>query len=220
MGANIPLEDQDSGAHAVASARVIFLARHAQPLIAQGVCYGATDMPSDEAATRDAALEIARQLPQGTRLVSSPLRRCMQLTEELLRLRPDIGATTDARLVEMNFGCWEGHRWGDIPKQAIDQWTAQFGTWRFGGRESVQELMDRVAAARAETLAAHGPATWITHAGVIRAAMLLSRGTAAIERGDQWPREAISFGRYLSLPQRDGSAQQTESGEAGGLNYA
>ena len=187
----------------------IFLVRHAQPLIAPGLCYGATDMPADEAATRDAALEIARQLPQGTRLVSSPLRRCMQLTEELLRLRPDLCAKPDGRLVEMDFGCWEGERWDDIPKHAIDEWTAQFGTWRFGGRESVQELMDRVATVWAETRDAGGPTAWITHAGVIRAAMVLSRGTATIERGDQWPREAIPFGRYLFLPQRDGADPKT-----------
>ena len=182
------------------NAGATWLVRHAQPLIAPGICYGATDMPADDAATRQAALEITRHLPQGTKLLSSPLRRCLQLTDELLRLRPDLSATTDARLVEMDFGCWEGQRWDDIPKHAIDQWTAQFGSWRFGGRESVQQLMDRVAAAWAETRSASEPTAWVTHAGVIRAAMLLSTGIATVERSDQWPREAVTFGGYLSLP--------------------
>ena len=188
-----------SAAHQAASVGGLYLVRHAQPLIAPGICYGATDMPADDATTRQAALEIARQLPQGTRLLSSPLRRCLQLTDQLLRQRPDLSAATDARLVEIDFGCWEGRRWDDIPKHAIDQWTAQFGSWRFGGRESVQELLDRVAAAWAETRAVTGPTAWITHAGVIRAAMLISRGVSVVERSAQWPGMALAFGACLDL---------------------
>ena len=181
------------------TAGTLFLVRHAQPLIAPGVCYGATDIPADEAATREAASALARQLPLATQVRSSPLHRCMQLTDELLRLRPDLGATTDARLVEMDFGCWEGRRWDDIPKQAIDQWTAQFGSLRFGGRESVQELMDRVAVVWAESRNAGVPTAWVTHAGVIRAAVLISSGISAVERSEQWPDKALAFGAHLCL---------------------
>ena len=188
-----------SAAHEVASVGAIWLVRHAQPLVEAGICYGATDMAADQAATRASALELARQLPQAARILSSPLRRGMQLTEELLRLRPDLRASADARLVEMDFGCWEGWRWDEIPRAAIDQWTAQFGHWRFGGRESVQELMDRVAGVWAETRAAGQPSAWITHAGVIRAATLLARGINSVQRSDQWPVVAPGFGAYLRL---------------------
>ncbi len=178
---------------------VLWLVRHAQPLIAAGVCYGITDMAADDAATRAAAKVLAGQLAPGTRVLSSPLLRCMQLTSELLQLRPDLRATTDVRLVEMDFGSWEGWRWQDIPKDAIDQWTAQFGTYRFGGRESVQELMARVGAARIESRASSLPTAWVTHAGVIRAAMLLSAGTTRVERSEQWPRQSLGFGVSLRV---------------------
>ena len=176
----------------------VWLVRHAQPLIATGVCYGATDMAADEAGTRESAAVLAEALPPGTQVLSSPLRRCVQLTDELLRLRPDLHATTDARLAEMNFGTWEGWRWDDIPKPAIDQWNAQFGSWRFGGHESVQELVDRVAGVWQQR-DPEQPVAWITHAGVIRAAMLLSSGTTTVKRSDQWPTRAFAFGSYLRI---------------------
>ena len=174
-----------------------WLVRHAQPLIASGVCYGATDVAADPEATEASALVLAHQLPHGARLMSSPLRRCAQLAQALQRLRPDLLASSDARLVEMDFGCWEGWRWDDIPKPAIDAWTARFGDWRFGGRESVQELLDRVAGVWAEACAATAPVAWITHAGVIRAALLLSQGIRVVERSDQWPTEAPAFGKLV-----------------------
>lgn len=174
-----------------------WLVRHAQPLIASGVCYGATDVAADPEATEASALVLAQQLPHGARLMSSPLRRCAQLAQALQRLRPDLLASSDARLVEMDFGCWEGWRWDDIPKPAIDAWTARFGDWRFGGRESVQELLDRVAGLWAEACATTGPVAWITHAGVIRAALLLSQGIRVVERSDQWPTEAPAFGKLV-----------------------
>jgi alpha-ribazole phosphatase len=183
----------------VADSGAVWLVRHAQPLIPAGVCYGITDMAADDEATRTAAAVVAAQLAPNTRVLSSPLRRCMQLTGELLRLRPDLRATSDSRLVEMDFGSWEGWRWEDIPKAAIDQWTAQFGTHRFGGRESVQELMVRVGAAWAESRADSQPTAWITHAGVIRAALLLSAGTTRVERSEQWPRQSLEFGVALPL---------------------
>ena len=180
------------------SSGAVWLVRHAQPLIAAGVCYGITDMAADDAATRASAAVLAEELPPGTQVLSSPLQRCRQLTDELLRLRPDLCASTDVRLAEMNFGSWEGWRWDDIPKAAIDQWNAQFGNWRFGGQESVQELMDRVAGVWQQR-DPHQPVAWITHAGVIKAAMLLSSGVTTVARSDQWPSRPFEFGAYVRV---------------------
>ena len=82
----------------------LWLVRHAQPLIAPGVCYGATDMAADEPATRQAAQALAQTLPPGLSLRVSPLQRCARLAQSLRELRPDLLARTDARLAEMNFG--------------------------------------------------------------------------------------------------------------------
>lgn len=91
------------------------LLRHARPLIEEGVCYGATDMDADAAATLAAAQQMAPLLAPQAQLWSSPLRRCTQLTQALCALRPDLKPCTDNRLAEMDFGRWEGWRWADIP---------------------------------------------------------------------------------------------------------
>jgi alpha-ribazole phosphatase len=177
----------------------LWLVRHAQPLIAPGICYGATDIPADAVATQQAAQALALALPSGLRVISSPLQRCEQLMQCLRELRSDLTCKSDARLKEMDFGCWEGQRWADIAPHEFDQWTANFGHWRFGGVESVQDVMARVAGLWDEVRLAGNEAVWITHAGVIRAAMLLSQGVREVTRADQWPSTAITFGGVTVL---------------------
>ena len=177
----------------------LWLVRHAQALIAPGVCYGATDVVADEQATLQAAQALALTLPVGLLLVSSPLQRCERLAQCLRGLRPDLSYKTDARLMEMDFGCWEGQRWDDIAAHELDQWTVNFGHWRCGGAESVQDVMVRVATLWDEAHSAGDDAMWVTHAGVIRAAMLLSQGVREVTQADQWPLLDIAFGQATVL---------------------
>ena len=177
----------------------LWLVRHAQPLIAAGVCYGATDVAADPQATLQAAHELAGWLPQGQKLVSSPLKRCDQLAQCLRLLRPDVSCKTDARLAEMDFGTWEGQRWDAIPKADIERWTADFANYRFGAIENVESFMRRVASVWDETQQAAEDAVWITHAGVIRAASLLALGVRQVKHAGQWPRAAPAFGQWCQL---------------------
>ncbi|MDD5336448.1 MAG: histidine phosphatase family protein [Rhodoferax sp.] len=178
----------------------LWLVRHAQPLIAAGVCYGSTDVAADAQATQQAALELAQILPPNLSMICSPLRRCQHLADCLQALRPDLLCATDARLAEMDFGCWEGQRWDAVPQADYARWLADFSRHRFGGRESVAELMQRVAGAWRDTQRMGVDAAWITHAGVIRAATLLASGVQQLERAAQWPREAPAFGGWCELP--------------------
>lgn len=177
----------------------LWLVRHAQPLIAPGVCYGATDVAADDQATLQAAHALAQTLPAGVLLVSSQLQRCERLAHCLRGLRPDLAYKTDARLAEMNFGCWEGQRWDAIPQADFDHWVADFGEHRFGGQESVSEFMRRVACAWDETQRQGLDAVWITHAGVIRAASLLAQGVRQVAQAAQWPSDAPAFGGWWEL---------------------
>ena len=177
----------------------LWLVRHAQVLLPTGICYGATDVAADAAATLSAAQALAAELPQGLGLRVSPLPRCEQLARVLQGLRPDLAYKTDAGLVEMDFGHWEGQAWSTIPQSALDAWVADFASHRFGGRESVAEVMQRVALAWDVTWQAGQDAAWITHAGVIRAASLLHQGVRQVQRADQWPKEGPAFGRWLTL---------------------
>lgn len=177
----------------------LWLVRHAQVLLAPGTCYGALDVAADPEATRQSAAALAAVLPPGARISTSPLQRCDRLAQALLGLRPDLPLQTDTRLQEMNFGTWEGRRWSDITRSEFDAWTADFAGHAVGGHgESVRAVMARVASAFDELPA--GPDTvWITHAGIIRAALLLAGGMREVTRAEQWPAEAVACGQWRTL---------------------
>lgn len=177
----------------------LWLVRHARPLIDAGICYGATDVPADAEHTQATAQQLAPLLPRGLQVWTSPLQRCSALAEQLHWLRPDLQLRPDARLAEMDFGCWEGVGWDDIPRAAYDDWTSNFGTARFGGRESVNELLQRVAAARAEAQAFGRDLLWVTHAGVLRAMGLLEQGQNSLAHAPQWPQSVAGWGEWQQI---------------------
>ena len=181
----------------------LWVVRHAQPLIAPGICYGALDVLAGAQATQHAAEKLAAELPLGIAVLTSTLQRCEQLAQDLYGLRPDLTIQHEPRLVEMNFGVYDGIAWADIPKDALDTWTADFAHHRFGGQESVAQFMARVAEVwdewHAQASGSQGQA-WITHAGVVRAATLLQQGVRIPESALHWPVQAPGFGQWIVLP--------------------
>ena len=177
----------------------LWMVRHAQPLIAPGICYGQLDMPADVDATVACAQALFKVLPPGITVVTSPLQRCEQLAQALLALEPDLTMKKDMRLQEMNFGAWEGQRWADIARAELDAWTADFDGYRVGGNgESVNTFMTRVATAF-DALPRAENTLWITHAGVIRAVRLIASGQRRLQRADQWPVAAPAYGQWCKL---------------------
>ena len=178
---------------------MLWLVRHAQPLIAPGVCYGQLDVAADIGATLACALALSAVLPPQVAVRTSPLQRCEQLASALLGLRPDFTCKNEPQLKEMNFGHWEGRRWDDIARTELDAWTARFADYPAGhAGESVAQFMARVASAF-DDLPTLGDTLWITHAGVIRAATLLARGVRQVQRADQWPVAAPAYGQWCKL---------------------
>ena len=173
----------------------LWAVRHAQPLVAPGICYGVLDMPADAQATRATAEKLAAMLPTSCSVRSSTLQRCEQLAQALSVLRPDLMLKLDPRLREMDFGSWEGQRWDAIGQSALEAWTADFARHRPGGGESVQGFMQRVSSAW--DAKSDQPTLWITHAGVIRACALLAAGIRNIDHADQWPQAAPGYGECL-----------------------
>ena len=175
----------------------LWLVRHAQPLVEAGVCYGVANVAAEAHATTLAAQALANALTPRVAVWASPLQRCERLAQAVLGLRPDLTYKVDARLQEMDFGVWEGHRWDSIPRAAYDAWTADFGGHRFGGQESVDEFMARVALAWDAFQRHRQDTVWITHAGVIRAVSLLAQGVRHINNATQWPTHAPGFGEWV-----------------------
>lgn len=196
----------------------LWLARHAQPLAPPGLCYGTLDLRADPAATAHSAQQLAAALPQALQVRHSPLQRCVQLAHALQALRPDLHLQSDARLVEFDFGNWEGHAWTDIPRTGIDAWTAAFATHRPGGGDSLAAMLARVAAALqdARQHAAHGGSDvlWISHAGVARCVQwLLQAPAGSWPRADQWPVTAPAFGAWTLFALQVPPAEPTSSGQ-------
>lgn len=185
----------------------LWLLRHAQVDLPPGLCYGITDAPALAGATAGAAFELAEVLPARPAMVwMSGLQRTHQLAHALRRHRPDLPEpSTDTRLNEMDFGGWEQQPWDNIPRSAFDHWMADFAHHRFGGAESTQAVIDRVAAALNDTrerLTQQGGthAVWITHAGVIRAARFLqTHGHRTVAGAHEWPQDAPNPGGWTLL---------------------
>lgn len=137
-----------------------FLIRHPKPAVADGVCYGRSDLGlADDPVARAAALRPL--LPRDAPLYTSPLRRCQELARAL---HPE--PLIDERLVEMNFGAWEMRCWDDIPRREIDSWAADPLGFAPPGGESATALRARVATFLREL---PHTAVLVAHGGVLRA---------------------------------------------------
>jgi len=183
----------------------LWLVRHARPLAAPGLCYGRLDVPADTQASRAAAQALARALPPGVAAVRhSPLQRCELLALELRALRADLASNPDPRILEMDFGGWEGRAWNALPQADIAAWAADLGSRAPGGGEPLAAMLARVAQALCDAAASARPqggdVVWITHAGVARCVQWLqAHGAARAPQSHEWPEAAPGFGAWVQV---------------------
>jgi alpha-ribazole phosphatase len=145
---------------------MISLVRHPRVAIAPGICYGRLDVVI---AAPDSVTSIAEQVRAiGATVWSSPARRCRAVADAIGPHR------IDARLLELDFGAWEGCRWDDIPRDELDRWAAD--PWGFAPPrgESGAALVQRVTAFRDDILA--GDHVVVSHGGPLKVLMQMLRG--------------------------------------------
>jgi broad specificity phosphatase PhoE len=143
---------------------------------------GQKDIPMNERGRRQAARNgraVASILAAGEwRLVASPLGRSVETMRLLLQAagRPERPFATDAALVEVHYGDWEGLTLGEIaeryPEESRARDADKWGYFPPNG-ESYSMLSNRVAA-WLSTL--KGPTFVVAHGGVLRALMHLLGG--------------------------------------------
>jgi probable phosphoglycerate mutase len=142
---------------------------------ALGRIQGHTDIGlSPEGAAKMAGLRLPADIP-ATRLYVSPLCRARQ-TARLMGLG---GETSDARLMEQNWGAWEGLSRAEILARHGDDAFLRAGrgaAFRPLGGESTAELHARVAAFLRDVAQGAGDAVAVAHLGVLRAAYTLATG--------------------------------------------
>jgi broad specificity phosphatase PhoE len=140
---------------------------------AQGRVQGHTDIAlSDAGLAKMAALRLPIAV---TRIYASPMLRARR-TVEALGLRDPI---LDARLMEQNWGAWEGLTRAEILSRYGDDAFVKAGlgeAFRPGGGESTGELHARVASFLNDAAQEDGDAVAIAHLGVLRAAYTLATG--------------------------------------------
>ncbi len=99
-------------------------------------------------------------------MVSSPAARCLRPAENLAELL-QLPLRTEADLLELDFGDWEGLRWDDVPRAALDEWAADPSGFAPPGGESGRALIQRVRRA-AGRLRGGGNALVVSHGGPLR----------------------------------------------------
>ena len=153
------------------------LIRHPAVLIESGLCYGRLDVPAIPAALARAgslATGLAHLAP--LRISTSPARRCQDLAN-LLAQKLNAPAVTDPRLLELDFGAWEGKSWDVVPRSALDDWSASPLTFAPPGGETGSSLIARVRDFLGEIRLDRRNRIVVTHGGPLKVLTALLDGS-------------------------------------------
>lgn len=155
---------------------MLALARHPTPLVKPGTCYGRLDLPLAETGCAEmVAMAGVLAGESWTEVVSSRLSRC-RIAADFLGAVLHCPVVLDDRLLELDFGAWEGLAWDDVPRTALDDWAAL--PWGFTppGGESTAALVARV---RDFYRARHNDTVIVvTHGGPLKVLAALVEGRA------------------------------------------
>jgi broad specificity phosphatase PhoE len=157
----------------------LILVRHGQTdANAQGLLLGRTDPPLNATGVGQAesiAARVARFAP--TRVLTSPLVRCVETAAVLARVCGLPDAEVDAQLVELDYGEYDGLPFADLPPDLARRWRTEADFAPPGG-ESLASVGERMAGFTRETLAGldDAPVVAVSHVSPIKAAVCFALG--------------------------------------------
>jgi len=154
---------------------VIVFARHGQTAPNRdGLVLGRADPELTEEGHRQAArLAAALAGEPVAAILTSPLVRARQ-TAEAVGAACGVLVAVDERLVEIDWGTWEGRPAGSLAVADVDRWRADEGTAPEG--ESLDSLSHRVESFCVETLEHEGLVVAVSHVSPIKAAAAWALG--------------------------------------------
>ena len=141
---------------------------------------GRTDVALDEEGVAVAARWRIDPAWAGYRILSSPLQRA-RMTAAILF--PDAEIGIDPRLIEMDFGTWEGNRLAELradPTGDAVAREAQGLDFKAPDGESPREVQARIRPLLARLAELKRPTVLVTHKAVIRALYALASGWTMI----------------------------------------
>ena len=148
----------------------LILVRHPKPLCEKGICYGRLDLGCQPQALLEAVHRLGKLVP-AARVFASPAKRARDLAA---LLSADI--VVDDRLQELDFGDWEGRRWQDLGRAAIDAWRVGLPDSAPPNGETLTAMAARCASWLESLSPSDNPVLAVTHAGPIRLITSLLNG--------------------------------------------
>ncbi len=148
----------------------LILVRHPKPLCENGICYGRLDLECEPQALSEAVLRLGK-LAFASPIFTSPARRARDLAARL-----NTQTIVDDRLQELDFGDWEGRRWRDLEREAIDAWDQGLPDSAPPNGETLTAMADRCAAWLKSLKPSESPVLAVTHAGPIRVIRAILNG--------------------------------------------
>ena len=166
---------------------ILWLWRHPRAAGAAGRCIGRTDLRVDPRRSKRLAHRVrsaARHHGLPRQVFTSPLARCRSVGAWLARW--GWRHVVDERLLELDFGAWDGQPWTSIAAADVDAWSADLLHHAPGGGEALAQLLDRLHGFCRD---APAHALVIAHAGCMQALQLrgAARDTITAVHALHWP---------------------------------
>jgi alpha-ribazole phosphatase len=169
---------------------LIALVRHPAVAGTAGRCYGRRDLPlSDPGSVARIVTALAPM--RGATIHTSPLARCRLVAQALAAAWEQAAPIADARLLEMDFGAWDGMSWDDVPRCDFDRWAADLAGFAPPGGESGEALVGRVTEFWRMVAGLTGAQVVVTHGGPLKVLMALAEARSVDLSGPTLPTGGI-----------------------------
>lgn len=120
----------------------VYFIRHTSVKVAEGVCYGRSDVPLNDSFEEEAAETLAEiKNINFDKVYTSPLGRAVKLATYCGFPK----AEQDPRLMELDFGDWEMQKFDDIKEIDHETWFKDYLKIKPTNGESYQDMAARVA---------------------------------------------------------------------------
>ena len=151
----------------------LFFLRHTSLKVEIDVFYGQTDLDVSDNFEEEVALIKKKILnfnidTDSIKVYSSPLKRCIKLTERLTE-----NYVIDERIKEMNLGDWEMKKMTSIPEKQKLEWENNLLSFKIPNGESNEEFLKRLKSFLEDIFKFNEDALIVCHAGSINGMLSL-----------------------------------------------